>query len=199
MKKPVGILTYVSPVRSANPPFAWQKILAKHNLVWISAKNSGNTHPYQRRVFYTLLGLMALEREFDVRRTNGRTYISGFSGGSVTTGHALTTFPNIYDGAIYISGASWQQPHEGDAREAMRDKPMVFITGGKDFGAAGPRRIYRAYKEAGFERLLMIDRPSISHALPNAAIIERAIEFLDAELKHGVEKSQQDDARAGAQ
>ena len=78
--QPHGLFIWISAGDSPSIPNAWEPILAKHNLMFIGAKKSGN----KRNIFDRIR--MAIDANHNMRelyKIDGRrVYVSGFSGGS---------------------------------------------------------------------------------------------------------------------
>lgn len=174
-----GVLVYVSPRAQDELREGWRRVLATRNLIWISARESGNDAPRARRVLYALLALSALERESEIDWE--RVYIAGFSGGGHTASVAAAEFPALFRGGLYICGADWRQADDPTAIARMRGNRYVFLTGRGDPNRDETRRVFGRYRVEGVAALRLMDLSYLSHALPRTRDFERAIRFLDGD------------------
>jgi poly(3-hydroxybutyrate) depolymerase len=151
-------------------------VLDAHNLIWVSARASGNDVAVSRRVLFALMSQAALrcERETDWARIS----IAGFSGGGRTASVAAATFPALFKGGLYICGANWNRPDEATVA-AMRANRFVFVTGSRDFNNGDVHDALARYRGAGLADIMLLDLLYLGHQLPRAPDFERAVRFLD--------------------
>jgi poly(3-hydroxybutyrate) depolymerase len=180
-----GVLVFVHPNDSAEPQAGWTRVLQEHGLIWVAAERFGNAVPTAQRVLAALLSLAHVQRTYAV--DTQRIYIAGMSGGGRVASQAITQFPTIFRGAIYIVGAD--PLGDGTQRELIATNRYVFLTGHKDFNRLEMRRIHRRYGTAGVKQTLWLDFPAFGHEYPSPAQLERAIQFLDT----GVDSEVMDD------
>lgn len=174
-----GALVFISPNATALPQPGWHQLLRDSNLHWIAAENFGNDKPTAQRVLAAIMGLRRLEREFELDRK--RIYIGGMSGGGRAASTAITTFPQLFSGALYIVGADSLNRDATAQLPGIRENRYVFITGTRDFNRGEMRAIYRSYVESGVENALLMDMRKFGHAYPNVEQLKRALDFLDGE------------------
>lgn len=174
---PPGLLVFVSPSDSGPPPARWTGLLDKHNLIWISARKSGNRVPTARRVLNAVIGMVALEhrRMLD----HDRYYVSGFSGGGRAASIAIAALPAAFDGAIYFCGANFWATEDVALIGEIKRKRYVFVTGRHDFNRRDMRHVFNRYKRNGVANAILFDLNYLGHELPRPDDFERAIEFLD--------------------
>jgi predicted esterase len=176
---PAGVLVFISPDATALPQPDWHPLLRDSNLHWIAAENFGNDKPTARRVLAAIMGLRRLEREFELDRK--RIYIGGMSGGGRAASTAITTFPHLFSGALYIVGADAFKRDALTQFPDIRANRYVFITGTRDFNRGEMRAIYRKYVESGAKNALLMDLRKFGHEYPNAEQLKRALDFLDGQ------------------
>lgn len=180
-EKPPGLLVFVSPTPFGAPPRGWDKLMDEHNLIWISANNSGNRTPVNERVMKALLALSAIQLQFVIDPQ--RVYISGFSGGGKVASMITTEYAGLFKGGIFIGGVEpWpkQQPAQFDL---IKSHHFVFLTGDNDFNLAPTKRIYRSYKDAGVANSKLMVVNEMAHTVPRSYIFARAINYLDERIR----------------
>jgi hypothetical protein len=174
---PRSVLVFVSPSATADPPPGWDAVLDRHAMVWIAARNFGNPLPSNQRVLVALMGLTLARRDY--APAHAHRYISGMSGGGRVASIAITKFPQLFDGALYIVGADDFGKAEPARLAAIAANRYVFLTGEKDFNRREMRQVHAHYRRAGVEQTLLLDLPHFGHQYPGADDFERALTFLD--------------------
>jgi predicted esterase len=172
-----GLLIFVMPDGSAEPQRGWVEILDRRNLIWIAAEDFGNVKPTAQRILVALMALNLAQRNYSI--DSKRVYIAGMSGGGRVASKAITQFPQLFTGAIYIVGVDFWTPVEQPQLQHIAANRYVFVTGDGDFNRRETRRIYKKYIKAGIEQALLIDLRHFGHEYPNAEQLERALAFLD--------------------
>jgi len=174
---PAGIVVYVSPSQSSRPPQAWSSVLDEHNLIWISANQSGNRVFVPRRVLKAVLALNAIQQEYVLDET--RVYVAGFSGGGKIASMIATDYANTFDGGIFICGVEFWDVDEPRHFETIKSNRYVFLTGERDQALEATKRVYRNYRDAGVPHIQLVVVHDMGHTNPPRREISRAIEFLD--------------------
>ena len=174
-----GVIVFVSPDASATPPPAWIKVLDEHQLIWVAARNFGNPVPVRQRILAAVMGLTYVQQHHRV--DSSRVYIAGMSGGGRVASVAITEFPQLFTGALYIVGVNFWDEEASSRLEQIRAKRYVFLTGDHDFNRGETRIVYKRYLEAGATHSLLMDLPHFGHQYPNAEQLEIAIQYLDAD------------------
>ncbi len=174
---PAGVFVYISPTPSGEIPELWKRVIDDHNLIWISARKSGNSAAFARRAMYTILGLTALQEEYILDKD--RFYLGGYSGGGRAASIVSTTYPTLFSGAVYICGANFWQMEDEAMLVEVRNNRYVFITGHQDFNRQETKRRFNDYKNAGAKNIKLVDLSYLTHDLPRAPEFEEAIKFLD--------------------
>jgi predicted esterase len=173
---PHGVLVFVNPHPGADFPAGWGEVLDRRNLVWIAAEGFGNDKPGAQRALIALLALKQLARTTQIDFE--RRYIGGMSGGGKIASQVLPRFPAFFNGALCIVGADYVAP-EAQLASAMTGKPVVFMTGDRDFNHFEVLEVYSRYVAAGMTRPHLIDLRGFGHQYPDAQQLEAAIELLD--------------------
>jgi hypothetical protein len=174
---PAGVVVYVSPDRSGAPPQGWASAMDDHNLIWISANQSGNRVILPRRVLKATLALEAIRQLYAIDDT--RIYIAGFSGGGKVASMMATDFATTFVGGIFICGVEFWDGDEPQYIEAIRSNRYVFLTGERDQALESTKRVYRRYRDAGVPNTKLVIVRRMGHSNPPRSQIRTAIEFLD--------------------
>lgn len=165
-ESPAGLLVFISPNAAALPQPGWLAVLRDKNLHWLAAENFGNDKPTARRVLAAIMGMRRVEHDFELDRK--RIYIGGMSGGGRAASTAITTFPQLFSGALYIVGADHWMDDAYARMPNIRANRYVFITGRRDFNRREMKRIYRSYVESGAENAFLMDLRGFGHQYPDA-------------------------------
>lgn len=173
---PSGVLVYVSPTDSGEPPADWTGVLDRQRLLYIAAEGFGNSRPTAERVLVALAA-QRLARQMGVRDER-RQYIAGMSGGGRVASQVITHFPQLYSGALCIAGADYFMPQDESLRALVTSRRLVMLTGDRDFNQREMQLVSRRYRQAGVARLLLMDLPHFAHQLPDAAQLSQALDWL---------------------
>src|SRR5262249_14685450 len=107
-----------------------------------------------------------------------RRYVAGMSGGGRVASRVISNFPQLFTGAIFIVGANYSMPADPELLGVFAPRPMVFITGSRDFNHREMKAVHERYRKWG-ARLLLIDQPGFGHELATPGQLTTAIDFLD--------------------
>ncbi len=173
----LGTIIFVSPNHSGAPSKEWIEVLQRRNLIYVGADEFGNSKPTAQRLLAALMGLALVQRDFRIDAK--RIYIAGMSGGGRVASQAITRFPQLFSGALYIVGADFWTDRERALIPEIISKRYVFLTGSEDFNRRDTRRVYEKYRSAGARTVLLMDLPDYGHENPNAAQLDQALQFLD--------------------
>lgn len=176
-ENPPGVLVYISPQNIINIPHGWLDITKKHNLIFISARNSGNKVSVNKRIIMSLIAPTLIQSKYKIN-TN-RIYISGFSGGGRVASMVSTQFPNIFSGTIYICGVNFWEKITNQKLDMIRKNRFVFLTGTEDFNLSDTKNVYARYKKEEVKNIKLIVVAKMRHSNPNRSKFNQAIEFLD--------------------
>jgi hypothetical protein len=171
-----GVLVFISPTDSGELPAEWVDVLGQANLEWIAADGFGNSRPTAQRMLVAVLALeMARQAPLDARRQ----YVSGLSGGGRVASECISHFPRQFTGALFMVGANFYLPSETAARDLLATRPLVFLTGNRDFNHREMRQVYGRYGHAGLAHLLMLDVEGFGHERARPEQLRVALQFLD--------------------
>jgi poly(3-hydroxybutyrate) depolymerase len=172
-----GVLVYVSPTDSGELPADWAAVIDSQRLLYVAADGFGNSRPTAERVL-AALAADQLARQMGVK--DPRRFIAGMSGGGRVASQVLTHFPRVFSGALCIVGADYFMPQDEAQRAEIASRRLVMLTGDRDFNQREIQLVSRRYQQAGVSRILLMDLPEFAHQLPDAALLARALSFLDA-------------------
>ena len=193
-KESYGILVWINAGDQGNIPTTWAPLMDKLKLIWIGANNSGNKHDVlARRMPLALDAVHNITRAYNI--DPDRIYISGMSGGGRTASITSMHYPDVFKGAIFVTGAcywNWQQMPRNVKVKSQMPKPndryiamakntgrYVFLTGDNDFN----RDEMRSYYQYGYSKMLdkthYIQVPGMGHSLPPANWYYKALLYLD--------------------
>ena len=192
-KEPFGLFIWISAGNSNAIPKGWEAVLAKHKLIFVSARNSGN----RRNIFDRLR--MAIDANHNMRQLyqidGRRVYVSGFSGGSRVASMLGVAWGDMFSGTICCMGVNFYTDVEAPDGKVYglsyipNDQllPMVkkacrysLITGEKDFNLANTKGAHEnGFVKEGFSNAQILEIPQHGHKPPPADWLEKAIEFVD--------------------
>ena len=178
---PPGLLAYISPIGTGEPPKTWVEKIENANLIWVSVNNSGNITSTRQRIIETLACVQFISQRYQLDST--RSYVSGLSGGGRAASIVAKTYPGIFNGAIYMIGVDPIGAIEPEKLEQLKHNRFVFLTGSSDFNRKETQRVYRRYKNAGIERSKLIVVSGMGHRAPQARWVEESINYLDSFLR----------------
>ena len=172
-----GVLVYVSPTDSGEPPNGWETVLDEAQLVWIAAEGFGNSRPTAERMLVAVMALkLAVQEPVDGRRL----YVCGVSGGGRVASLSIAHFPRLFTGALFVVGADYYLPDDSPSRALLATRRLVFLTGNRDFNHREMRRAYQQYHDAGVTRMLLMDEAGFGHEPARPPQLRAALRFLDA-------------------
>ena len=173
-----GLIVFVSPTDSGEPPKGWLELLKQRRLSWIAADGFGNKQLSAQRVLVAVMGLSLAQKSAALDRK--RIYIGGMSGGGRIASMTAPRFPQMFSGSLYIVGANFWMPDDEKLKQKAAANRYVFITGEKDFNRSEMKSVFSRYRKKGLASSLLLDLPGYAHEYPNVEQLGRAIDFLDA-------------------
>ena len=172
-----GVVIFVSPTDSGEPPEGWLALLQQKRLSWIAADGFGNEKPSAQRVLVAVMGLSLAQKHGPLHRK--RIYIGGMSGGGRIASMTAPRFPQMFSGGLYIVGANFWMPDDAQLKPLAAANRYVFITGDKDFNHRDMKSVYSRYRKKGLDASLLMDIPGYGHEYPDVEQLAQAIAFLD--------------------
>ena len=171
-------------------------MLAKKRLLSVGAYNSGNPRNTSDRIRLALDATYNMQELFHIDPR--RVYVSGFSGGGRIASILGVGYADVFRGGIPMCGvdffvsvptgdgkyfpASYSWPDSKIMAMARNNSRFVLITGENDMNRTNTRSIYEyGFRRYGLTHVRYVEVAKMSHTVPSAAVLEKAIEFLTDE------------------
>lgn len=174
---PPGVIVFVNRGTWGGGRKAWSPVLEEKNLIWIGALDAGDKSPMNERMFKALLAPTILARDYAIDPR--RVYISGFVGGAHVAGILSTTKPEVFQGGLFMSGATFWGDKTPPQFDRLRQNRFVFLAGANDVARTKVARTSESYKEAGLQNSNLIIVPNMRQELPGKSYFEMALSYLD--------------------
>jgi predicted esterase len=191
-----GLLVWVSAGERGDPPRQWLPILNQHHLIWIGADKSGNDRAIGARFGLALDAVHNMKQRYAI--DDDRIYIAGVSGGAKAANMLALIYPDVFTGAVPISGAAYfrnipvpdqpgkvwpaafQPPGSILLDRAKHKSRFALLTGSEDFNREPVHEIYTmGFQKDHFDHVAYIEVPGMGHGVPETKWLEQAIESLD--------------------
>jgi hypothetical protein len=179
-----ALLVFVPPWPNAQLPREWLGPLERHDVIFVSADNSGNeANPLDRRVPLALLAYENVRRQYPVDA--GRVFIGGFSGGSRIALRMLVGYADVFRGALLnagsdpLGGRDVPLPAADALQDLQRNARLIYVTGEND----GPHLIDDMQSRRSLDRwcifnAVTLSEPRRAHEPADASAMSRALEEL---------------------
>ncbi len=180
-----GVLVFVYPSDDRFPlPRDWWKTLARENLIFIAARDSGNDESVlDRRVPLALHGYGLVQRRY--RLDPARVYVGGFSGGSRVAQMLALGYPDVFRGALLLAGSDpiGTRGFVPPPRELMRlfqaRTRIVLSTGSEDLPNRGrDMRTQRNLAELCVQGVATVPQTGLDHWVPSRIGFIKALRAL---------------------
>lgn len=174
---PPGVIVFVSRGNWGGGKKSWNQVLEEKNLIWIGALDAGDQSPMNERMFKALLAPTILARDYAIDPQ--RIYISGFVGGAHVAGILSTTKPELFQGGLFMSGATFWGDKTPPKLDRLRQNRFVFLAGANDVARTKVARTAESYKKVGLQNTNLIIVPNMRQELPGKSYFEEAVNYLD--------------------
>lgn len=189
---PWGLLVWISPGDAPAIPSVWEAELARQQLLFVGAYNSGNQRPIWERVGLAVQAAFNMCRQYKI--DTNRIFVAGFSGGGRVAGMVGIGYPDIFTGTICVCGAGfytdiptttgerWERTFIPDAKllaRARSDRRFVLLTGDQDINRENTHEVWRGgFEREGFRHVRYVEVPGLKHALPSAEVLSDTLKFI---------------------
>ena len=177
-----SLLVFVPPSDRAVVPGEWLSILDHHDMIFVTAANSGNgANVLDRREPLALLAAQNIVNRYPVDPQ--RVYIGGFSGGSRVALRLALGYPDIFHGALLSAGsdpigtAQTPLPVAQLFNQFQESTQLVYVTGERDEFHLAEDVVSKQSLEQWCVSLPVTETiPWKSHELPNAPSLNNALD-----------------------
>lgn len=182
-----SLLVFVPPGPKAEVPAPWIPVLDRHDMILVTAANSGNdANTMDRREPLALLAAQNVMAQYPVDPQ--QVYIGGFSGGSRVALRLALGYPDLFHGALLNAGsdpigsADVPLPSPELFRRFQESVRLVYVTGERD----DTPLIDDMHSRQSLEKWCVFDQVTVSeprkeHELADASAFSRS---LDALVRH---------------
>jgi dienelactone hydrolase len=191
-----GLLVWISPADDASIPVDFQAELEVHKLLFVGAQKSGNhRHPLDR-FRLALDATCNMCRRYPIDRR--RIYIGGFSGGARMASMLGVGYADIFTGTLCVCGVNFYAdvagpggkyypgtfvPDPGVLLQGKRKGRFVLLTGENDENRENTQRVLTSgFKREGFRHVFYLEVPGMSHTMPPAKTLGKALDYLAGDL-----------------
>jgi len=178
-----SLLVFVPPWSRAEVPSQWIPALDRHDMILVTAANSGNDAPtVNRREPLALLAAQNAMVQYSVDPQ--QVYIGGFSGGSRVALRLALGYPDVFHGALLNAGsdpignADVPLPPAELLRQFQDSTRLVYVTGEDD-----ARLIDDIHSQQSLEKWCVFDvvtetEPRKGHEPADASAFSRSLDAL---------------------
>ena len=195
--QPWGLLVWISAENKAQVNDGLVAQLAAHRLLLVSPFKSGNDRHPLDRFRLALDAVCNMCRLYLVDTT--RIYVGGFSGGSRIASMLGVAYGDLFAGTLCICGVNFYLdvrgpggeqypgtfiPDPGALARAKQVARFALVTGETDPNRPSTKVLAQSgFKLEGFKRVLYLEVPGMGHAIPGAAPLKQALDFLEPGAK----------------
>jgi predicted esterase len=192
-----GLLVWISPSDDPMLPPDWKAELENRGLLFVSAHHSGNERHPMDRFRLALDATCNICRQYKVDRQ--RIYLGGFSGGSRMASMLGVAYADIFAGTLCVCGVNFYTsvaasggkyfpamfvPDPGTLLLAKRSRRFVLLTGEHDENRENTQAMStNGFKREGFRHVLYLEVPGMAHAMPDANVFRKALDFLSGQTE----------------
>lgn len=181
-----GVLVWIHPWDDASLPRDWRRVLDDLDLIYVSARRSGNDQDVlDRRVPLALLGLAGVQARWSTDPS--RLVVGGFSGGGRVASRIAAGYAEVFSGGLFVGTADGigrsevPVPDEPALSALLGRGRYVFLAGGQDPANLDySRSAVRAFHENCVTEAHLIVVPDWHHRTADARWLRRALDRLAA-------------------
>jgi pimeloyl-ACP methyl ester carboxylesterase len=181
---PRALLVFIPPWPRAEVPRQWIPALNRHNMILVTAANSGNEAPTtDRREPLALLALHNVMAQYPVDPQ--QVYIGGFSGGARIALRLALGYPDVFHGALLNAGSDLigttevPLPPADLFRRFQESSRLVYLTGERDEeNLARDIHSRQSLEKWCVYNVVLQNVPRTEHELADPASFSRALDAL---------------------
>jgi predicted esterase len=180
-----ALLVFVPPWADARLPRGWNSTLEQHDMIFVSAANSGNEADIlTRREPLALLAAQNVMARYPVDPQ--RVYIGGFSGGSRVALRIALGYPDLFHGALLNAGsdpigaADAPLPPSDLFHAFQNSTRLVYLTGEQDsvnLNKDGSSEL--SMRNWCVFNVEAVEIPRFGHEVADSAALKRALSRLE--------------------
>ena len=178
-----SLLVFVPPWSRAEVPSQWIPALDRHDMILVTAANSGNDAPtVNRREPLALLAAQNAMVQYSVDPQ--RVYIGGFSGGSRVALRLALGYPDVFHGALLNAGsdpignADVPLPPAELFRQFQDSTRLVYVTGEDDARLFDDRHSQQSLEKWCVFDVVTETEPRKGHEPADASAFSRSLDAL---------------------
>ena len=205
--KPAGLIVWIDAVDYGPPRNELFNAADAHNLICVSAANSGNNRPYADRCQLTLDAVQNVCMRFAVDRE--RIYTAGISGGARIATIVTQCFPDIFDGSVadvalstYMAssagnGLYWRADIGRPSRQLLamlKGHRIAGVTGPRDGNYESMKARERDMKKDGLD--VRVFEYDMGHEMCTAGQFLTALEWVEEPLREERAKATEEATKA---
>jgi pimeloyl-ACP methyl ester carboxylesterase len=183
---PQALMVFIPPWPRAEVPRQWIAALNRHNMILVTAANSGNEAPIlDRREPLALLAAHNVMAQYPVDPR--QVYIGGFSGGARVALRLALGYPDLFQGALLNAGSDLigtpdiPLPPADLLRRFQETSRVVYLTGERDEeNLARDVHSRRSLEKWCVYDVVTLNEPRTGHEVADPADFNRALDGLVA-------------------
>lgn len=188
-----GLLVWVSPGDSPQIPAAWERELARRQVLFVSAYAAGNERNAIDRCRLALDATFNVCRQYRIDAE--RIYIAGFSGGGRIASILGVSCADVFAGCLAICGVDFYRDVSAGTgprypatyrvdpqllKRARDHGRFVLLTGEFDQNRDNTKAMAEnGFKAQQFQYVRYMEVKELRHALPSAAVFATALDALE--------------------
>ncbi len=179
-----ALVVFVPPWPEASMPNGWEPVFERLGIIYASFAHAGNDQGVQfRRIPLAVLAAADVARQYPVDPS--RIYVAGFSGGARVALRAALAYPDVFSGALLLSGsdpigsAEIPLPPRELFLKFQQSTRLVYMNGQHDEWAL--RQASASLASMHDWCVYTVDSQTMAmkaHELPESSVLARALERL---------------------
>jgi pimeloyl-ACP methyl ester carboxylesterase len=190
-KEGYGLLVFISPTPEPARPETWRGSLDRRGIIFVSPAGAANGESvFDRRLPLALLAADNVRARYPVDPQ--RTYVGGWSGGSLVAELTALAYPDVFRGALLhagserIGGEGGMHLPPAELFRKLQQTRLVYVTGERDEANLVADEVSRgSMKEFCVLDVAVIVARRLGHEWLDAGSMERALAALDQRATPG--------------